>query len=61
MDSGPPQEVRFCRTADGVNLAVATSGSGLPLVKAANWLNHMEFDWESPVWRRGCTSYRRIG
>ena len=45
-----PQEVTFCRTADGVNLAVATSGDGLPLVKAANWLNHIEFDWQSPVW-----------
>jgi pimeloyl-ACP methyl ester carboxylesterase/DNA-binding winged helix-turn-helix (wHTH) protein len=45
-----PQEVTFCRTPDGVNLAVATSGHGLPVVKAANWLNHIEFDWQSPVW-----------
>jgi DNA-binding winged helix-turn-helix (wHTH) protein/pimeloyl-ACP methyl ester carboxylesterase len=44
------QEVTFCRTTDGVNLAVATSGNGLPVVKAANWLNHIEFDWQSPVW-----------
>jgi DNA-binding winged helix-turn-helix (wHTH) protein/pimeloyl-ACP methyl ester carboxylesterase len=44
------QDVRFCRTGDGVNLAVATSGDGLPLVKTANWLNHIEFDWQSPVW-----------
>lgn len=21
------------------------------LVKCANWLNHLEFDWESPVWK----------
>jgi DNA-binding winged helix-turn-helix (wHTH) protein/pimeloyl-ACP methyl ester carboxylesterase len=45
-----PQEVTFCRTPDGVNLAIATSGSGIPVVKAANWLNHIEFDWQSPVW-----------
>ena len=45
-----PQEVTFCRTPDGVNLAVATSGSGMPVVKTANWLNHLEFDWQSPVW-----------
>lgn len=45
-----PQEVTFCRTPDGVNLAVATSGVGLPVVKAANWLNHVEFDWQSPIW-----------
>lgn len=46
----PAQDVTFCRTADGVHLAVATSGSGLPVVKTANWLNHIEFDWQSPVW-----------
>ena len=46
------QEIRFARSADGVRLAYATVGSGMPLVKAANWLNHLEFDWESPVWRR---------
>ncbi|HSK31099.1 MAG TPA: winged helix-turn-helix domain-containing protein, partial [Candidatus Limnocylindria bacterium] len=44
-----PQEVTFCRTSDGVNLAVATSGSGMPVVKAANWLSHVEFDWQNPV------------
>jgi pimeloyl-ACP methyl ester carboxylesterase/DNA-binding winged helix-turn-helix (wHTH) protein len=46
----PPQEVTFCRAADAVNLAVATSGSGRPVVKAANWLNHIELDWQSPAW-----------
>jgi pimeloyl-ACP methyl ester carboxylesterase/DNA-binding winged helix-turn-helix (wHTH) protein len=44
------QTVSFCQTADGVHLAVATAGRGAPLVKAANWLNHIEFDWQSPVW-----------
>ena len=33
-----------------MHLAVATAGHGLPLVKTANWLNHLEFDWQSPVW-----------
>jgi pimeloyl-ACP methyl ester carboxylesterase/DNA-binding winged helix-turn-helix (wHTH) protein len=45
-----PQEVTFCRTPDGVNLAIAMSGSGAPIVKTANWMNHIEFDWQSPVW-----------
>jgi DNA-binding winged helix-turn-helix (wHTH) protein/pimeloyl-ACP methyl ester carboxylesterase len=45
-----PQHIRFCQATDGVHLAIATSGSGAPLVKAANWLNHLELDWESPVW-----------
>lgn len=45
------QTIRFTRSADGVRLAYAESGSGPPLVKAANWLSHLEFDWQSPVWR----------
>ena len=45
------QEIRFCSASDGVRIAYATSGKGLPLVKAANWLNHLEYDWQSPVWR----------
>ncbi len=45
------QEIRFCTTSDGVRIAYATVGQGPPLVKAANWLNHLEFDWRSPVWR----------
>ena len=45
------QDIRFCLAPDGVRLAYATAGSGPPLVKTANWLNHLEFDWESPVWR----------
>jgi pimeloyl-ACP methyl ester carboxylesterase len=44
------QEVTFCRTGDGVSLAIASVGRGEPLVKAANWLTHVEYDWESPVW-----------
>ncbi|MGH6923933.1 MAG: alpha/beta fold hydrolase [Propylenella sp.] len=44
------QEIRYCRAADPVRLAYAVSGNGPPLVKAANWLNHLEYDWESPIW-----------
>ena len=45
------QDIRFCTAADGVRIAYATCGAGYPIVKAPNWLNHIEFDWESPVWR----------
>ena len=45
------QEIRYCRTGDGVRLAYAISGQGQPLVKTGNWLNHLEYDWESPIWR----------
>jgi pimeloyl-ACP methyl ester carboxylesterase len=29
---------------------MATVGNGPVLVKTSNWLNHLEHDWESPVW-----------
>jgi pimeloyl-ACP methyl ester carboxylesterase len=45
------QEIRFCSARDGVRLACATVGAGFPLIKAANWLSHLEFDWQSPIWR----------
>ena len=45
------QEIKYCRTPEGVRLAYATAGSGPPLVKTANWLSHLEYDWESPIWR----------
>ena len=45
------QEIRFCRAPDGATLAYATHGRGPPLVRAATWLTHLEYDWQSPVWR----------
>ncbi len=44
------QEIHFCTASDGARIAYATVGSGPPLLKAANWLNHLEYDWESPIW-----------
>lgn len=51
----PTQDVRFCHSQDGTPIAYAIAGSGPPLVKAANWLSHLEFDWESPVWQHTFT------
>jgi len=45
------QEIRYCRAPDGVRLAYTSVGNGPPLVKTANWFNHLEYDWTSPVWR----------
>lgn len=44
------QQVHFCTASDGVRIAYAVAGQGPPLVKAANWLNHLEYDWQSPIW-----------
>ena len=44
-------EFGYCRAADGVRIAYGSTGSGTPLVKAANWLTHLRFDAMSLVWR----------
>lgn len=48
---GLAQRIQICITGDGTRLAYAVSGNGPPLVKAANWMTHLDYDWESPVWR----------
>ena len=52
-DSAVPemQRVHFCKAHDGARLAYALLGEGPPLVKVANWLSHLEIDWQGPVWR----------
>ncbi len=45
------QSIRFTQSKDGANLAWAVAGDGPTLIKASNWLTHLEFDWDSPVWR----------
>ena len=47
----PKQKLHFTDSFDGVRIAYAISGDGPPLVKAAHFLNHLQFDWQSPVWR----------
>ena len=47
----PRQHIAFCRAADGVRLAYAVAGEGPPLVRAANWMTHLGYDIESPVWQ----------
>ena len=45
------QRIRFCRTSDGERLAYATVGEGPPLVRAAHWITHLDYEWASPVWQ----------
>ena len=47
----PEQQIRFCRSSDGVQLAYSSIGQGPPLVKTGNWMTHLEKDLESPIWR----------
>ncbi|MFO1303196.1 MAG: alpha/beta fold hydrolase [Burkholderiales bacterium] len=55
----PRQSVRFLTAPDGTRIACAESGNGPPLVKVANWLSHLEFEWDSPVWRHWLTELSR--
>jgi len=57
------QKIRVCTARDGVQIAYAISGDGPPLVKAANWLSHLEHDAKSPMWRhwwRGLSRYHTL-
>ncbi len=45
------QKIGYCKAFDGVKLAYATVGEGPVFVKTATWLSHLEYDWNSPVWR----------
>lgn len=51
MTKRASQRIRYVRTTDGVQLAWAEAGTGPVMIKAANWLTHLEYEWESPVWR----------
>src|SRR4029450_6710247 len=50
MEKKSAQRIRYLRTRDGLRLAWAEAGTGPVVVKAANWLTHLEYEWESPVW-----------
>ena len=42
------QEIRFCQTSDNVRLAWTSIGNGQAVVKAPNWIGHLELDWRNP-------------
>jgi DNA-binding SARP family transcriptional activator/pimeloyl-ACP methyl ester carboxylesterase len=44
------QTIEYCTAPDGVRIAYASVGRGPPLVKAANWFNHLELDFTSSIW-----------
>lgn len=44
------QRVQFTRSADGTQIAWASIGEGTPVLKAPNYLNHIEYEWATPIW-----------
>jgi hypothetical protein len=53
------QQIKFWTTRDEVRIAFAVVGNKPPLVKAANFLSHLEFDWRSPICRHPLTEFAR--
>jgi len=55
------QNIRFCTTADGVNIAYAVTGAGPLLVRVLGHFTHLEMEWEWPdlryLWERLANSY----
>ncbi len=51
LTQGIEQKIEFCNAPDGTRIAYSFVGTGPPLVKAANWMTHLDYDHESPVWR----------
>jgi hypothetical protein len=45
------QQIRFYKSFDGTRIAYAITGEGPPLVKAPHWLTHLEYEFQSPIWR----------
>ncbi|MFD1079785.1 hypothetical protein ACFQ29_41690, partial [Longispora fulva] len=58
--AGVVQDIRFARSADGVQIAYAVHGSGPPLLLDSCWLSHLQHDWQSPVWRHYLVELGRV-
>jgi pimeloyl-ACP methyl ester carboxylesterase/DNA-binding winged helix-turn-helix (wHTH) protein len=56
---GAAQRTYVCKAEDGTRLAYARLGDGPPVVKAANWLSHLELDWRFEVWRHWLDVFTR--
>jgi len=44
------QRVQYCGSADGTQIAWTGIGEGPTVLKAPNYLNHIEYEWGSPFW-----------
>ena len=55
------QHVRYTTASDGARLAWAEAGAGAPVVKAANWLTHLEYEWGSPLWQHWLRFFSGLG
>jgi pimeloyl-ACP methyl ester carboxylesterase len=56
------QQIEYCTSSDGVQIAYSKIGKGTPIVRVSHWLTHLEYDLKSPVWRHVVEglSYRHL-
>ncbi len=57
----PRPEIRYCTSADGVRLAVARYGQGVPVVRAGTWLTHIEFNSTDPLGQAWVEAFSEVG
>ncbi|MGX5844856.1 alpha/beta fold hydrolase [Mesorhizobium sp. ArgA1] len=55
----PGRAVHFCRGRDGTRLAYASTGRGPTILRAAHWMSHLTYDWDSPIWRHWMSELSR--
>ncbi|WP_246730135.1 alpha/beta fold hydrolase [Nitratireductor mangrovi] len=54
------QRVHFARAPDNIQIAWASIGQGRPVLRAPHWLNHLDYEWRSPLWRPYLEQYARM-
>jgi pimeloyl-ACP methyl ester carboxylesterase/AraC-like DNA-binding protein/mannose-6-phosphate isomerase-like protein (cupin superfamily) len=62
-EAAPKDIIRGCKARDGARLAFAECGDGFPMLRAPNWMTHLEHDWTSPVyghWIAECAEDHRL-
>jgi DNA-binding winged helix-turn-helix (wHTH) protein/pimeloyl-ACP methyl ester carboxylesterase len=59
LSDNPHQEIKFFTTSDGVRIAYNIAGQGPPIVRTIHWLNHLDFEWKTPLRRQWLTEVMR--
>jgi len=53
------QQIRFFTASDGVRIAYSIGGQGPVLVRTIHWLNHLDFEWNTPSKRQWLSEIMR--
>jgi pimeloyl-ACP methyl ester carboxylesterase/DNA-binding winged helix-turn-helix (wHTH) protein len=53
------QHIQFFSTSDGVRIAYNIGGEGPVLVRTTQWLNHLDFEWKTPLRRQWLSEIMR--